>query len=118
MNFWDDLTETLIEGVITADFFLGGWGGGEGEWSNNIFMRLLSYYQIYSKFYCNNINVFFSNWNISFPGGTKKEDVIEFMKKNYPPNFEYQDFAPQFTAEFFDPNEWADLVEASGAKYV
>ena len=40
------------------------------------------------------------------------------MKKNYAPNFEYQDFAPQFTAEFFDPNAWADLVEASGAKYV
>ena len=24
MNFWDDLTETLIEGVITVDFFLVG----------------------------------------------------------------------------------------------
>ena len=44
--------------------------------------------------------------------------MIEFMKENYPPNFEYQDFAPQFTAEFFDPNAWANLVEASGAKYV
>ena len=40
------------------------------------------------------------------------------MKKNYPPNFEYQDFAPQFTAEFFNASEWADLVKASGAKWV
>lgn len=38
------------------------------------------------------------------------------MKNNYPPNFEYADFAPQWTAEFFDPDAWADLVQASGAK--
>ena len=38
------------------------------------------------------------------------------MKKNYPPNFEYPDFAPQWAAEFFDPDAWADLVQASGAK--
>ena len=25
------------------------------------------------------------------------------MKQNYPPNFEYADFAPMFKAEFFDP---------------
>ena len=42
--------------------------------------------------------------------------IVDFMKKNYPPNFEYQDFAPQFTAEFFNASEWADLVKASGAK--
>ena len=42
--------------------------------------------------------------------------VVDFMKKNYPPNFKYADFAPQFTAEFFDPNKFADLVQASGAK--
>ena len=35
------------------------------------------------------------------------------MKKNYPPNFEYPDFAPQWTAEFFDPDAWADRFGAS-----
>nr|CAB3247378.1 alpha-L-fucosidase [Phallusia mammillata] len=44
--------------------------------------------------------------------------AIDFMEKNYPPGFTYPDFAPQFTAEFFDPNKWADMFEASGAKYV
>ncbi|GBP24485.1 Putative alpha-L-fucosidase [Eumeta japonica] len=43
---------------------------------------------------------------------------IEFMKKNYPPGYTYQDFAHMFTAEFFDPDEWADLFNKSGAKYV
>ena len=38
------------------------------------------------------------------------------MEKNYAPSFQYADFAPQWTAEFFDPGAWADLVQASGAK--
>lgn len=38
------------------------------------------------------------------------------MSKNYPPNFTYQDFAPMFKAEFFDPNKFADLFKKAGAK--
>jgi alpha-L-fucosidase len=30
----------------------------------------------------------------------------------------YQDFAPQFKAEMFDPDRWAKTIERSGAKYV
>ena len=45
-------------------------------------------------------------------------DFVEFMKENYPPNFEYQDFAPMFRAEFFDPEAWADLLTKSGARWV
>jgi len=44
--------------------------------------------------------------------------TVKFMKKNYPPGFTYADFAPQFKAEFFNPNQWADIFKASGAKYV
>ncbi|KAK5911512.1 hypothetical protein CgunFtcFv8_005680 [Champsocephalus gunnari] len=40
------------------------------------------------------------------------------MKKNYPPGFKYTDFAPEFRAEFFDPEIWADIFKASGARYV
>jgi len=40
------------------------------------------------------------------------------MKQRYPPNFTYQDFARDFTAEFFNASEWAELFKASGAKYV
>ena len=40
------------------------------------------------------------------------------MKKNYPPTFEYTDFAPMFKAEFFDPVAWAKLLTQSGARYV
>lgn len=46
------------------------------------------------------------------------EELRNFMKKNYKPNFSYQDFARDFTAEFYDPIQWAKLFEESGAKYV
>ncbi len=41
---------------------------------------------------------------------------VEFMKKHYPPDFTYQDFAPQFKAELFEPDYWADILKASGAR--
>ena len=45
-------------------------------------------------------------------------DAIEFMKENYPPGFEYPEFAPMFKAELFDPKAWAELFQKSGAMYV
>lgn len=55
---------------------------------------------------------FWSNWK----GGSQR--VVQFMKDNYPPGFTYQEFAPMFKAEFFDPKSWAELFSKSGAKYV
>lgn len=46
-----------------------------------------------------------------------QQHYIEYMSKNFKPGFTYQEFAPQFTAEHFDANEWAKLFEQSGAKY-
>lgn len=48
----------------------------------------------------------------------KLKPYVDFMQKNYPPDFKYQDFAPMFTAEFFDAKQWTELFAASGAKYV
>ena len=45
-------------------------------------------------------------------------EVVNFMNNYYPPKFTYQDFGPQLTMEFFDPSKFADLVTASGAKYL
>lgn len=38
--------------------------------------------------------------------------------KMYGENFQYQDFARDFKAENFVPGDWADILAASGAKYV
>ena len=39
-------------------------------------------------------------------------------RQNYGENFEYKDFAPQFRAELFDADQWADIFARSGAKYI
>ncbi|XP_057312910.1 alpha-L-fucosidase-like isoform X2 [Hydractinia symbiolongicarpus] len=43
--------------------------------------------------------------------------AVKFMRNNYPPDFRYPDFAPQWRAEFFNASEWADLIKESGARY-
>jgi alpha-L-fucosidase len=44
--------------------------------------------------------------------------TAKFHEKNYGKDFDYQDFAPMFKAELFEPAEWADTFVSSGAKYV
>jgi len=41
-----------------------------------------------------------------------------FMKDTYGQNFTYKDFAKEFKAELFNPDEWAELFKNAGAKYV
>ena len=48
--------------------------------------------------------------------GYHNPNYIAFMKKNYPPGFSYPEFGPMFTAEFFDPVQWANILKSSGAK--
>jgi alpha-L-fucosidase len=42
----------------------------------------------------------------------------QFHLQNYGPDVQYEDFAPLFRAELFDPERWADLFVRSGARYV
>ena len=46
------------------------------------------------------------------------KDFVDFHERVYGKNFKYQDFAPKFTCEMFDPGQWAKLFKESGAKYV
>lgn len=56
---------------------------------------------------------FWGNWKLK-----KEPALIEFMNKHYKPGFTYQDFAPMFTAELFDADQWADIFSRAGARYV
>lgn len=48
----------------------------------------------------------------------KNSPTMKFHQKTYGEDFKYEDFAPRFTAEMWDPDFWADLFVRSGAKYV
>uniref|UniRef100_A0A7E4VX99 alpha-L-fucosidase n=1 Tax=Panagrellus redivivus TaxID=6233 RepID=A0A7E4VX99_PANRE len=45
-----------------------------------------------------------------------QSDVVEYLDKHFHGQ-SYAEFAPQFTAEHLDPDGFADIVAASGAKY-
>ena len=63
-------------------------------------------------------------WNALTNGRSNpKADELQkgtwaFHQKVYGADFPYQDFAPLFKAELFDPDHWADVFARSGAKYV
>src|SRR5439155_205784 len=63
-------------------------------------------------------------WNALTNGRSNpKADELQkgtwaFHQKVYGADFPYQNFAPQFKAELFDPDHWADVFARSGAKYV
>ncbi|KAL5106120.1 Tissue alpha-L-fucosidase [Taenia crassiceps] len=44
--------------------------------------------------------------------------VWVYMQTYYGSDFSYPDFAQSFRAEFFNPERWAEIFNASGAKYV
>jgi alpha-L-fucosidase len=47
-----------------------------------------------------------------------RRETRDFHERLYGRGFEYQDFAPRFTAELFDADKWAEIFQSSGAKYV
>jgi len=61
---------------------------------------------------------FGDEWFWQYWRGDHYKDYVDFMNNNYRPNFTYADFAPMFTAELWNPDQWADLFQAAGAKYI
>jgi alpha-L-fucosidase len=47
-----------------------------------------------------------------------RRETRAFHERVYGKDFDYAGFAPLFTAEMFDADQWADIFEQSGAKYV
>jgi alpha-L-fucosidase len=47
-----------------------------------------------------------------------RRETHAFHDRVYGKDFQYPDFAPKFTAEMFDADQWADIFHRAGAKYV
>jgi len=50
-------------------------------------------------------------------GNFKGDEVAVHHEKTYGKDFTYYDFGEEFKADLFNPDEWAQLIENSGAKY-
>ena len=53
-----------------------------------------------------------------YRGLMTNDDRKAFQERIYGKDFQYEDFAPMWKAELWNPDEWADLFQKSGAKYV
>lgn len=63
----------------------------------------------------------YSEWywkDLADPRRKANSLVTDFHERVYGKTFTYPDFVPEFTCEFFDPDQWARTFEDSGAKYV
>ncbi len=62
-------------------------------------------------------------WHQMMEGKKSTANPVEtgtwaFHQRVYGADYPYANFAPQFRAELFDPDHWADVFQRSGAKYV
>jgi alpha-L-fucosidase len=59
-----------------------------------------------------------AEWYWWYLHGLPTEEVIAFHNKTYGRDFTYEEFGPMFKAEMWEPEQWAELFQASGAEYV
>ena len=60
----------------------------------------------------------YAEWYWYWLNDPKQEAVRKFHAQAYGEKFQYQDFAPIFKAELFNPDQWADIFARAGAKYI
>ena len=59
-----------------------------------------------------------AEWYWWYLHGLPTEEVIAFHNETYGRDFTYEEFGPMFKAEMWEPEQWAELFQASGAEYV
>lgn len=80
------------------------------EWYDKAKVGIFLHWGVYS------VPTMGSEWFWTLWRHDRSAEYVEYMAKNFKPDFSYQEFAPDFTAEHFDAKEWATLFEQSGAK--
>ena len=84
------------------------------KWYDDVKLGIIIHWGVYSVPSFSNTNLAEWFWNDWING---KDPVLsKFMEDNYRPGFSYADFGPMFRAELFDPDQWVDIFESSGAK--
>lgn len=85
---------------------------GVPEWFTDAKFGLYAHWGLYSVPGFG--NEWYGKWMYDPDHDVHKEHSKRFGS---PAEFGYKDFIPQFTAEHFNPDEWADLFKQSGAHY-
>ena len=106
-----------IDRVIKAGKFQDNWDSLSNyklaDWYRNAKFGIFIHWGVYS------VPAFSSEWysrNMYIQGSKEYEHHIKTYGNHK--DFGYKDFIPMFKAEKFDAEEWAQLFEDAGARYV
>jgi len=92
------------------------------EWYNDAKFGIFIHWGVFSvpawRKIDNSLFGSYAEWYYASVYGAYRNNDDDFHQKHYGKDFLYRDFAPQFRAELFQPDAWAELFKASGAKYV
>ncbi|XP_017310377.1 alpha-L-fucosidase 1, tandem duplicate 2 [Ictalurus punctatus] len=113
---WTPLLCAVCCALVSGERYKPDWKSLDARplptWYDEVKFGLFVHWGVFS------VPAFGSEWFWWYWKGALDPSYIQFMMKNYPPGFTYAEFAPQFNAQFFEPDYWAEVFEASGAKYV
>lgn len=123
------ITALLLSLSVSAQTYTADWESIDSrqvpEWFENVKFGIFIHWGLYSvPSYSpaphngpENIYACYAEhyWNRLREGN---KAFTEFNERVYGKDAEYQDFAGDFHAEMFNPEEWAAILESSGAKYV
>lgn len=97
------------------------------EWYANAKFGIFIHWGLYSvpawatNSYADGFGSNYAEWywqRLNAPQLKIHKEFVAFHDSVYGKNFSYQEFAPRFTCEMFDPTLWASIIQQSGAKYV
>jgi len=127
------LTATWAQSHSTSTTFSGTCGFGDytadtnslswhwtPDWYNNAKFGIFSHWGIYSVPAYGNVGSSedYAEWYWKRQHEPDfRSQTYQYHLKTYGADVNYDDFLVNFTASKFDPVEWLDLIEASGARY-
>ncbi len=87
------------------------------EWFADAKFGIFIHFGLYSvPAYSNDEN--YSEWYMWQLLNDKKPAIVDFQRRVYGENSRYEDFTSGFKCELFDPDKWAEIMQASGARYM
>lgn len=106
-----------VESVIKQGKYKNTWESLEEykvpKWYKDVKFGIFIHWGVYS------VPAFGNEW---YPHNMYRKDTPEFKYhiENFGPHdkFGYKDFISMFKAEKFEPKEWAEILEESGAKFI
>lgn len=100
--------------TISADFYKPTWESLDARptpsWYDDAKFGIMIHFGVYSATIGS--EWFWMDWKRGMP------ELVAYVDTIKHPGFTYQDYANEFKAELFDANEWVDIFEEAGARYV